>query len=125
MQLEELTGADKHDAKVKEEKRLKWQRRSEAIKALRAMKVKMPIALGAGGLLCQILREKGHGVKAGRYAISRMVKCRMYLYRIVRESHRYNLDGSLAEEISERDKEFALAELKRRKTNKSKQNKEI
>lgn len=114
MQTEELTGIDKHNAKVQEEKTLKWERRKAAIKDLREMKIMMPIATGLGGQLTTLLREKGHGLQAARYAISRMVKCRMYMYRMVRETHRYDLEGNPVELIAAEDKTYAKIELDRR-----------
>lgn len=110
-----------YERSVKKAKAARRKRQREAYQTLINMRFKAPITKGCGTALTLIIKEQGHSHKAAKAAIQRWVRSDSYLNQLIASTHRYQLDGSEAELISEQEKVFSQSILEKREKSLTKQ----
>lgn len=89
----------------------KYANINSAFKTLVGYKLSMPFAVGIGKELQQRMRRDGFGANHSRRAINRLVSSRRYLLALIDSDHRYNLDGSIAEPVTDEQRSHAVKQL--------------
>ncbi|AZQ13314.1 ProQ/FINO family protein [Shewanella khirikhana] len=80
---------------------------------LATLGLKAPMAVGSGKELLARFRQEGFSHKASKRAIREWVTSREYLETVLAASVRFNLDGSVASEVSELEKKYTISKLKK------------
>ena len=102
-----------HKKSIATAKKEKQKRIKDACKTLESLNLKAPLKIGIGSELIQLIKKNGHSFKASKAAINRWVTSPVYLNLVVQETHRFNIDGTPAQEITDKEKEYSLKLLKR------------
>ncbi|MEZ8733753.1 ProQ/FINO family protein [Vibrio sp. 10N.239.312.D08] len=89
----------------------KYANINSAFKTLVGYRLPMPFAVGIGQELQQRMRHDGFGANHSRRAINRLVSSRRYLQAIIDSDNRYNLDGSIAEAVTDEQRTHAVKQL--------------
>ncbi|HHF2923678.1 ProQ/FinO family protein [Vibrio parahaemolyticus] len=94
----------------------KRERIKAAVQTLRSLFTKLPLEVGTGKEVREILRSHGHSHRDSSNAIYRFTSSKLYLLAIINGTVRYNPDGTPGSKITEQHRNEALLRLKKLRT---------
>lgn len=103
----------------KEARKERQKRHYSALERVKSSNLPMPLSKGTGRLLYRHLKEQEPmSSKAFGWAMRKWTQSDDYLNAVINGEHRFNLDGTIAESITDEEREHSRSILEQRKKKK-------